>query len=236
MDINKIINGDCYKEVSKMPDNSIDLVYIDIPYLYGIGGAGTSDIANRIKKTKKELTDISNGIDFSIFNELMRVMKKVNIFIWCSKLQIRDLLNYFEKYNFELLIWAKPNPIPNGNNTWLSDLEYCLYFREKGVKLNDGYDLKKKYYVKPINKYDKDKYGHPTIKPLDIVKQHIKHATQENDIILDCFCGSGTTCVAARETKRNYIGIEINKSYYDMAVNRINGIDASGQTSILFED
>ena len=118
------------------------------------------------------------------------------------------------------------------NNTFLPDIEYCLYFREKGVPLNDGYDLKSKWYISPINKNDKDLFNHPTIKPLELVKRHIKHTTQENDIVLDCFCGSGTTCVACKETGRRYIGMEIDPEYHKIAVDRLNGILANGQTTI----
>ena len=115
---------------------------------------------------------------------------------------------------------------------YLSDLEYCLMFREKSCKLNDGYELKSKWYISPINKSDKDLYNHPTIKPLELVKRHILHSTQPGDIVLDCFCGSGTTCVAAKELNRRYIGIEIDPEYYKIACDRLNGIDARGQTSI----
>lgn len=133
---------------------------------------------------------------------------------------------------FEILTWNKTNPTPMTNNTFLPDIEYCLYFRQKGFKLNDGYELKSKWYISPINKSDKDLYNHPTIKPLDLVKRHILHTTKPNDIVLDCFCGSGTTCVAAKETGRKYIGMEINKEYYEIAKKRINGMNANGQISI----
>ena len=82
------------------------------------------------------------------------------------------------------------------------------------------------------NKEDKDMFNHPTIKPLELVKRHILHSTQENDIVLDCFCGSGTTCLAAKETGRRYIGMEIDPEYHRIAVNRLNGILANGQQSI----
>jgi DNA modification methylase len=134
---------------------------------------------------------------------------------------------------FEILVWCKTNPTPQTNGTWLPDIEYCLMFKEKGIsKYNDGYDLKSKWYVSPINKSDKDLYKHPTIKPLDLVKRHILHSTQPNDIVLDCFCGSGTTCVACKETGRKYIGMEIDPEYHRIAVNRLNGITADGQLSI----
>jgi DNA modification methylase len=119
------------------------------------------------------------------------------------------------------------------NNTLLPNLEYCLVFKEDGApRYNDGYELKSKWYISSINKSDKDLYKHPTIKPLELVKRHILHSTQPNDIVLDCFCGSGTTCVACKETGRRYIGMEINPEYHKIAVNRLNGINANGQTSI----
>ena len=153
--------------------------------------------------------------------------------MWCSKEQILDIMNFFVKYGcmYEILTWNKSNPTPMTNNTFLPDIEYCLYFRETGVRLNDGYELKSKWYESPINKKDKDKYKHPTIKPLELVKRHILHTTQKDDIILDCFSGSGTTCVAAKELNRRFIGIEIDPGYYKISLDRLNGILANGQIS-----
>jgi DNA modification methylase len=71
-----------------------------------------------------------------------------------------------------------------------------------------------------------------TIKPLELVKRHLLHTTQENDIVADFFLGSGTTCVAAKELKRRYIGFEIDKQYFKIAKDRLNGINKNGQTSI----
>ena len=71
---------------------------------------------------------------------------------------------------------------------------------------------------------DKNLYDHPTIKPLDFVKSHILNSTKEGDIVLDCFMGSGTTAVACKELGRNYIGFELNPQYYQIAVDRVNGI------------
>lgn len=134
---------------------------------------------------------------------------------------------FIDKYNcrYNLLVWCKSNPIPSTNNVWLPDLEYCLVFKEKGApRYNDGYELKSKWYISPINTNDKELYEHPTIKPLDLVKRHILHSTKENDVVLDCFLGSGTTAVACKELGRNYIGFEVNKEYFDIAQNRLNGI------------
>lgn len=233
--INNVILGDCYEVIRNIPDKSIDCIYVDIPYLHNQGGVGPSDLGKRMAKNKFELIELEKGIDYKIFDEMVRVMKKTNIFIWCSKLQILDILKYFidkHKCLFEILIWNKTNPTPSINNSWLPDIEYCLYFREKGVVLNDGYELKSKWYISPINQGDKAKFKHPTIKPLDLVERHLKHATQENDIVLDCFCGSGTTCVACKDTNRRYIGIEVNPKWHKIAVDRLNGIEANGQMTI----
>lgn len=140
-------------------------------------------------------------------------------------MQILDILNYMQKYDliYEILVWCKTNPSPTTNNTYLPDIEYCLMFREPSTtKLNNGYELKSKWYISPINKRDKDKYNHPTIKPVELVKRHIKHSTSENDVVLDCFMGSGTTGVACVQTKRNFIGFEIDDSYFDIAKARID--------------
>ena len=232
--INKIILGDSYKFIKDIPDKSIDLIYTDIPYLFADGGSSSSALSQRIKKLKQEdLKGITKGIDYKILMDFIRVLKKVNCFIWCSKEQILDIMNFFCKYGcmFEILTWNKSNPTPMTNNTFLPDIEYCLYFRETGVKLNNGYELKSKWYESPINKKDKDKYKHPTIKPLELVKRHILHTTQKDDIILDCFSGSGTTCVAAKELGRRFIGIEIDPEYHKISINRLNGILANGQIS-----
>lgn len=233
--INTIQLGDCYELIKNIPDKSIDLVYIDIPYLMVKGGEGNSEISQRISTRKELLNKIINGIDYSIFDELCRIMKNIYIYIWCSKEQMLDIMEYFikeKKCMFDLLVWCKPNPAPLCNNTWLPDVEYCFCFREKGTTLNKGYELKSKYHYQPTNVSDKELFKHPTIKPLELVKRHILHSTQPNDIVLDCFCGSGTTCLACKETGRKYIGMEIDKKYHKIAVDRLNGITANGQTSI----
>lgn len=235
--MNTIVLGDSYELIKKIPDNSIDCIYTDIPYLYIQGGVGNSELGKRMEKKKLELKkyNLEDGIDYKILNEFVRVMKHINCFIWCSRLQVIEILKFFEQYDctYDILVWCKTNPSPSTNNAWLSDIEYCLYFREKGkVKLNEGYELKSKYYISATNKYDKDLYKHPTIKPLELVKRHLLHATQENDIVLDCFSGSGTSAVACKEIGRNFIGIEIDKDFHKISVDRINGITASGQTSI----
>ena len=198
-------------------------------------------IAKNVKRNDIERTSIEDGINYDILKEFCRVMKKINIFIWCSKLQILDLMNFFAgggcglKCLFEILTWNKTNPTPTTNNSWLPDIEYCLYFREPGVPLNNGYELKSKWYTSSANKKDKDKFSHATIKPLQLVTRHLQHATNEGDIVLDTFIGSGTTAVACKNLGRNFIGFEIAPKWYKIAVDRLNNIQANGQTSIFTE-
>ena len=81
-EVNNIYNVDCYKAIKEIPDKSIDLVYIDIPYLIESGGGGYSKLGQRINKiNKKDLANISQGIDYSIFDELVRVMKYIYIYM-----------------------------------------------------------------------------------------------------------------------------------------------------------
>lgn len=234
--INNVILGDCYEIIKSIPDKSIDCIYVDVPYLFQQGGTGNSRIANQVKKMKKELKDnkIYDGFNYNIFDDFKRIMKNINCFIWCSKEQIFPILKWWQENSdctYQILTWNKTNPVPMCNGNWLSDIEYCLYFN-RGTKLNDGYELKSKWYISSLNQSDKEKFKHPTIKPINLVERHIKHTTQENDIVLDCFCGSGTTCVACKNTNRRYIGIELNSKWHKVAVDRLNNVQANGQQTL----
>ena len=150
-------------------------------------------------------------------------MKKINIYIYCSKRQVQELLEYFssKNCNYEILTWHKQNPSPLINNIYLPDTEYIIYAREKGVKLYGSYHTKHKYYISGVNHNDKKKYKHPTIKPLQFVENHIENSSRPGDVVLDCFAGSGTTLVASINKNRRFIGFEINKDYYEIARSRI---------------
>ncbi len=221
-------NADCYEYIKKIPDKSIDLVYIDIPYNIDYNGKGClhSKISNALYSVMQDNGRLTNGIDYSILEDLCRIMKHIYIYIWCSKSQIYDLMKYFiekKKCLFQPIVWCKTNPIPFGANNFLADKEYCLCFYESGVVFNDGWEHKATYFISGINVDDKKLYDHPTIKPLKMVKDHILNSTQPNDVVLDCFMGSGTTGVACVETNRNFIGIEIDPHYFQIAENRLKG-------------
>lgn len=229
MQVNKVYNQDCSKGLKNIPDNSIDLVVIDPPYDIYIneGKKGNSKLCKDLIRLNDELkeSNLVNGYDLSILDELIRVMKKINIYIWCNGRQIPTYLKYFvDKHNckLEIVIWGKTNPMPLYSNKYMGDKEYCLYFRNDGYCKPKNYEDAKTIYLSTINVKDKKLYKHPTIKPLPLIRKLIRNSSKENDIVLDCFLGSGTTAVACILENRNYIGFEINKKYYDVALKRIN--------------
>lgn len=222
--------GDCLEILKTIEDNSIDLVVTDPPYIISQGGCGLkAEFAPRVKKTAEEIAFMSNGFDFTVLEECCRVLKKINIYVWCSKYQLADLLYYFEAKgcNTNVLTWHKTNPPPTCGNKYLSDTEFCIFAREPGVKLYGTYESKTTYYVQGINIKDKKQYKHPTIKPLNIITNLIINSSNEGDTILDPFMGSGTTGVAAIANNRNFIGMEIEEKYYKTAKERIEEVQNS---------
>ena len=220
--INKIYNMDCIEGMRQMPDKSVDLVVTDPPYLIETSGAGIYKQDD--KQYVKELNEMKDGFSREVLDELCRIMKKINIYFFCSQKQIIPLVDYFVKEkncNWNLLTWHKSNPVPACGNKYLTDTEFILFFREKGVKIYGEYKSKFTYYVTPLNQKDKKTYGHPTIKPLDMVSNFIINSSKEGDIVFDPFMGSGTTAVAAMKCNRNFLGYELNPDYYEICNKRI---------------
>ena len=217
----KIYNDNCYN----LNDYKFkcDLVIIDPPYELNLNGGDSNEISKRVKKRNKDINYISNGFDLLILDMIRTKQKKTNIFCFCSEKQLIKLLNYAvnEKLLYNILIWHKINPPPLTNNTFLPDTEYIVYMRDKGVKINTNYDNARKVYISNINAKDKKEFEHPTIKPIPLINKLIAIGSNENDTILDCFMGSGTTCISSIKSKRSFIGIEIEKKYFDIAKKRI---------------
>lgn len=226
METNIIYNMDCLEGLKRLPDSCIDLVVTDPPYNIETSGAGI--YKQKDKQYVKELNDIKDGFDENILDELCRVMKKINIYIWCSQKQILPLLDYFvkeRKCNYNIITWHKTNPVPACGNKYLTDTEYCLFFREKGVKIYGEFKTKFTYYITPLNQKDKKLWKHPTIKPLDVIENLIINSSCKNDTVLDPFMGSGTTAIACKNLNRQYIGYELDENYYDICMNRLNETD-----------
>ena len=208
--------------MKKINNKTVDLVIVDPPYEIETSGGGI--YKQNDKKYIKELNEMKNGFSNQILDELCRVMKRINIYIFCSQKQIYPLLKYFvenKNCNYNILSWHKSNPIPACGNKYLTDTEYILFFREKGVKIFGSFDTKRTYYVTPLNVKDKKKYNHPTVKPTCILQNLIVNSSLAGDIVLDCFMGSGSTGEVSVLNDRNFIGIEINKEYFQVAKQRI---------------
>lgn len=213
--LNEIYNEDCYEAIKKIPDKSVDLIVTDPPYGInadkGVGG-------NHLGKVRKYIGGWDSGTPSQLlFNELLRVGKKIIIFGG----------NYFTDklpLNNHWIVWDKIGEV-NQDGVTFSGCELAWTNIKK--------DSVKKYFIRQIGFInDGDERVHPTQKPLRLFSKIINDYSNENDIVADFFLGSGTTCVAAKELNRQYIGFEIDKQYYDIAVKRLNGINANGQASI----
>lgn len=201
------------------------MIVTDPPYIVETSGGGM--YTQHDKRYVKELNVMKDGFEESILDELVRIMKKINIYIFCSQKQIMPLLKYFvdkKKCNWNLISWHKTNPVPACGNKYLTDTEYILFFREKGVKVYGSYDTKKTYYLTPLNQKEKKLYNHPTVKPVDILSNFIINSSQEGELVLDPFMGSGSTGVAAVANKRKFIGVELESDYCAIAKERIENV------------
>ena len=221
--LDSVLHMDCLEGLKRLPSNSVDLVVTDPPYLMDTpGSGGCFGRKHRSWFNELEKVDIVKGFNTDILDELRRVLKYINIYLWCSKNQLYTYMDYFSDCNMDLLTWHKTNPIPTCSNKYLSDTEYLLFFRDKrGVAIYGSYETKHKYYVTPLNTEDKNRWNHPTIKPLHIIKNLITNSSKHGDIVLDPFMGSGTTAVAAKALNRHYIGYENNTDFYNACMRRI---------------
>ncbi len=135
----KILCGDSYKLIKDIGNHSVDLIMTDPPYeIKKTKAGGSSNLARSIQKMNDELEqeNITAGINETILDDFMRIMKKPNIYIWCNAEQIPMYINFFVNKHcckMDILIWQKTNAAPTFNNKYLTDKEYCLYFRRGGV-------------------------------------------------------------------------------------------------------
>lgn len=175
----------------------------------------------------KDGVDLTAGYDIKAFSEnVVRLQPNgINAYFFCSKKQIPEYMRVYVgglKCKFDIICWHKTNVPPTFANKYLPDTEYCLYFHKgKGKTAPKCYDDAKTYHISGINAKDKKKWGHPTIKPIDLVERLIRNSSSEGDVVLDPFIGSGTTAVAAMRLNRRFIGFELNKHYYNIACRRI---------------
>ena len=231
-----IFLGDAYKLIKTVEDKSVDLIITDPPYeIERIHGSGIIKNKGFIFLKDLEEKGLDKGLNSVILDDFCRVMKKINIYIFCNKSQIIQYLDYFVKgkgTNWELLIWAKENPNPFCGTHYLIDKEYCLYFWEAGAEVHIPYERGKTVFLSRKNVFDKKDYKHPTVKPLELIETLILNSSTEGGLVLDAFVGSGTTALAAKHTKRNFLGFEIDPDYFKIASERLRGFNQKGEMNL----
>lgn len=222
----KLYNEDCIETIKYIKDKSIDLIVTDPPYkLTARGSSGTMGGYWKGTKAKKGIVFKYNDIEFkSYLPELYRILKDDSIlYIMCNNKNLKELLIAGEEAGFKFIkniIWEKGNKICG--KYYMGCYEYIALFRkgkDKPINNNGTPDILKI----PIKKLkDKDnKNLHDTEKPVELMKILIENSSNPGEIVLDPFMGIGTTGVACKELGRDFIGIEIDKKYYDIAKERI---------------
>ena len=179
MNIDNIYCMDCLEGMRQMESGSVSLIIADPPYeLQQHNGAGAFGRKNR--EYHQGIDHLQSGVSNEILEECLRVCKHPNMYVFCSKDQLPQLLTFALSHGlkYDLLTWHKTNPTPTCSNKYLSDTEYIVFMRGKGVRVYGTYETKRKYWLQPTNTDDKKRYGHPTIKPLNIIRQLIVNSSQ----------------------------------------------------------
>lgn len=235
MEKNQIITWDCIDILrgGEILDKTIDLLCVDPPYEFI--SKNPQGWWFMKKENKKHLEELNESFWMSYnpseFLELIKTKLKVfNAYIRTNKTLVPKYIEFAEKnwYKREILLWLKSNPVPINNWHYLIDKEYCIYIKESWATFNS--DLwYKNYFTYETYPIGNRKYNHPTVKPLEMIERLIKISSNEWDTVLDCYLWSGTTAVACKNTNRNFIGIEINPEYVEIAKNRLKEVDRINQ-------
>ena len=222
----KLINGGCLEYMRTLEDESIDLIVTDPPYpTTPRGHAGNSGGMLQKEINKKGKVFEHNNIDCTEYApEFYRVLKDgSHCYVMTNHINLIKMLNVFTDCGFHFiksLIWNKGNKIMG--QYYMSQFEYILFFRKGyGKKINNcgTADI-----ISVPNKKTKDENGkniHDTEKPIELMKILIENSTQKGDIVLDPFVGVGATVLACIESERDYIGIELDENYYNIANERV---------------
>ena len=214
--LNEIYCGDCLEIMKDIPDKSIDLILTDPPY-------GINYQSNRRVMSKKfdKLENDNNSSRFQAYIEFNRILKDNRVVIcFCSfKNYAEDyieLSKYFDIKN--CIIWDKGGSgIGDLVHSLSTDYEMAI-IAHKGMCPIRG---KREGSVWKSGKVNPNKMFHPTEKPIDIIKKLISTFSDENNLVLDPFLGSGTTAVACKNLNRNYIGIEKEEKYCEISRQRL---------------
>ena len=226
LELNKVHLWDCLELMKLMPDKSIDLVLTDPPYEF-ISKKHTWwwIYAPWNKKHLDELND-SFWMTFDpkyLLQEIKRTCKSFNAYIWTNKSLLLDYIKFAVEnwYKRDLLIWIKDNPVPAFNWKYLNDKEYCIYIKESWSTFNTIKWEYERYFTYYKNSIWNREFEHPTVKPVFMIQRQLEISSNEWDIVLDPFLWSWTTAVACKSLNRNWIWIEKEPKYVDIANKRL---------------
>ena len=215
MELNKIYCMDCLEGMKQMEDNSVDLILTDPPYnasISKIKGFGFEAINEEWDKN-------FNPLDF--LKESERVLKQNgSMIIFCSYHLLKTYLNYEGMKLQQIIHWYKRNSMPSLAKVYGFNIEYMLWFTRPNYIFNKKFSGKNIIISNVLQ--GRERTIHPTQKPLSIIRKLLKVHSNENDLILDPFMGSGTTAVACKQLNRNFIGFELSQKYCDIANERLN--------------
>ena len=215
---NKIICDDCMNILKQLPDKSVDLCLCDPPYGINVGQKCHSP--SKANKTYGKSLAPFKKWDCGVWDKIPFAVKQYEEICRASTSQIIFGGNYFGFLPASpcWIVWDKDN----GTNDYADcELAYTS-FKTPIRKIRHRWNG-----MLQENMSDKDYRQHPTQKPVGVMKWIIENYSQPTDLILDPFCGSGTTCVAAKLLGRNYIGIDISQAYVDIARNRLRDTEES---------
>lgn len=229
MSMTELINGNCFEYISKIPKGSIDLILTDIPYIVST----TNNFATMKDRTGR------NGIDFGAWDKDFDVSQLSTLVPLLSLNGSIVLFHSFEQYGVvrktfegaglvckDKIIWQKSNPMPrNRDRRYICDCEMASWYTRRGAKW--CFNRQNPIYESMVMRYPSESGGaykryHPTQKTLSLISYLIKIHSNEGDVVLDPFMGSGTTGVACANNNRSFIGIELCEEYYNIASERIN--------------
>jgi len=237
----KLLQGDCLERMAEIPDKSIDMVLADPPY--GITACKWDSIIplepmwEQLKRVIKPNGTIVMTASQPFTTTLIASNMKMFKYCWVwEKEQGTGQLNakimplkshedicVFTKGTIESMTY---NPVMTEGRAYSrNDIDRVNNTKEKVYGKSEGYSASNVVtrYPKTIQKFNmaKQKGGHPTQKPVALMEYLIKTYTNEGETVLDFVMGSGTTGVACKHLGRNFIGIELDPHYFEIAKNRI---------------
>lgn len=231
----KLIQGDCYKELKNIKDQSIDLILTDPPY--NLANYSTGNIKADWRKTLNN--DIAQWdkdvLDIDILKkEFLRILKPTgNIFVFTAYNLLGDWHKIFDPLfdRFQIMIWHKTNPPPKLRRAgFLNSCELICCMWNKGHTWNFTTQKEMHNFIETPICMGKERVKHPTQKPVKVLKHILKIASNEGDTVLDPFMGVGSTGAACKEMNRNFIGIETEEEYFQLAKKRI--LESAVQTEL----